>query len=135
MNNRSDQSVGGNKLSLDLGKDVFNHLLARWAKQENDKALRWSYDEVKKLTLHYNDFATEVYAEVQYQPAPFGFAPVRMRAIVRVPIDLDTMPHFPQDGFSLYEDGKLFGEEKRWLVKEAFAYDDEPSRIDLLLQN
>jgi hypothetical protein len=58
-----------------------------------------------------------------------------MRAVVRVPLDLDATPPFPEAGFSLYEEGKPFGEEKGWKLIGGFVDQVDPARVDLLLEN
>jgi hypothetical protein len=94
--------------------------LARWSKEQEDRALGWSFDEYKQLTARWGDTTEAVLAEVQFLPPPFGFAPPRMRAVVRITLDMDHVKEFPpQKGISLYEeDGRPFGDEKGWHLQD-----------------
>jgi hypothetical protein len=110
--------------------------IAEVCKKEEDKRIGWHFDEVKTLRMRYGDYTSpEIYAEVQYLPPSFGFAPHRMRAKVRIYIDLcmgQVLP--PERGITLCDNDHPFGEENGWHIAWGFVRENE-GRIDLFLEN
>ncbi len=107
--------------------------LSRWSKELADRALGWSFDDVKRLTVRYGGTNLETLAEVKFLPPPFGFALPRLRAVVRIRFDLDEVKELPpESGCSLYENGQPFGEEGAWRPVRDHVSDN---MVDIWFQN
>jgi hypothetical protein len=119
---------------FDSRRDAWERL-AEWAKEQEDRALGWDHDEVKRLKIKVGDFTSpEFYAEVQHLPPAFGFAAARPRAKVRIRIDIRVMDPLPERGISLYEGDRPFGKENGWSVETWCIHDERPGYVDFFLE-